>query len=64
MVTQVGCVRRFHVFSLLLALLFAGVAVPRLASAANWWSENFEVHGFLTSKAYFRTPNFSRQIEV
>ncbi len=75
MCTQTGSIRPGHVFVWLLALLFAGAAVPRAASAAeppkstarralDWWSENFEVHGFLTSKAYFRTPNFARQIET
>jgi hypothetical protein len=27
-------------------------------SGLSWWEENFEVHGFLTSKSYFRSPGF------
>jgi hypothetical protein len=34
------------------------------SSFGEWWSENFEVHGFLTSKIYFRSPNFENDVEM
>ncbi len=33
-------------------------------AGANWWSENFEVHGFVTSKVYFRTADFQNQVQT
>ena len=33
-------------------------------SFADWWSENFEIHGFVTTKTYFRSPNYSHDVEL
>jgi len=59
---------RSFLFLIVLALL------PAAASAlapeepekgfADWWSENFDIHGFVTTKTYFRSPNFSHNIEL
>ena len=37
--------------------LTAALATPAAPAAADWWSEHLEVHGFLTSKAYGRSPS-------
>lgn len=34
------------------------------AARADWWSENFEAHGFVSSKIYFRSPNFNEDPEI
>lgn len=43
----------------LVGLALAGLLVAGLAqqSRAEWFHEDFTVHGFFTSKAYFRSPN-------
>jgi hypothetical protein len=30
----------------------------------DWWGENFEIHGFLRSNIYFRTPNFDKRVQM
>jgi hypothetical protein len=47
----------------LLACL-AGPAGAQEEESMDWWTRNFEMHGFVTSKAYFRTPNFDLGKEV
>lgn len=43
--------------AMLVAALFSLSAFPQFADAhESWWSENFEVHGFFTSKMYVRSP--------
>jgi hypothetical protein len=70
-----GRVRRSRNVAWLLALVLAGSAAPQAAVAlepeqstgrkvADWWSENFEVHGFLTTKTYFRSPDFTNSVEL
>jgi len=42
----------------LVAVPFAGIA------AADWFSENFEIHGFATSKMYFRSSSLNYADDV
>ena len=43
--------------ALLAAVFVARSALPQHAKAHDsWWSENFEVHGFFTSKLFIRSP--------
>jgi hypothetical protein len=35
-----------------------------MQASADWWSENFEVHGFLSTKAYFVSPNLDVENEM
>jgi hypothetical protein len=35
-----------------------------MSASADWWSENFEMHGFLTTKAYFLSPNLNVDEEI
>ncbi len=49
--------------TLLLSSVFSLTFGSQPASA-GWWEDNFEVHGFLTSKAYFRTPGFRERPEL
>jgi hypothetical protein len=57
-------------FLLLIVLAVLPAAAWALApeepekSFADWWSENFDIHGFVTTKTYFRSPNFSHNIEL
>ena len=52
------------VLSLLMAQMLAPPEAGADQKAADWWSEHFEVHGFLTSKAYFRSPSFDSSVEM
>jgi hypothetical protein len=45
------------------ALLLGGTAA-QAETWGEWFSENFETHGFVTSKAYFRTPDFKNQVQT
>ena len=47
--------------SLAAALLLAGGLAPSAQAAAvgDWFENNFEVHGFLTSKFYVRSSNLN-----
>jgi len=70
-----GRVRWARNVAWLLALLLAVGAAPHLAFAqgagksgaqkfADWWSENFEVHGFATTKSYLRSPDYSYPVQL
>ncbi len=51
--------------AVLIAALFTLSAFPHNADAHDsWWSENFEVHGFFTSKVGFRSPGMSLYREI
>jgi len=47
----------------LLALLPASGRAEE-GGLSRWWEENFEVHGFITSKGYFRSPGFKLDDET
>ena len=58
--------RRFLLRPLLLVLAVVGfVAIGPLRAVADdggaldWWEQNFEIHGYLKSTAYFRSPNLN-----
>jgi len=69
-----GSVGSSRSFAFALAVALACAVAPGSASAlepeesgqsfSDWWSENFQVHGYLSTKAYFRTPNFNNDVEL
>ncbi len=44
--------------------LFLGGSSVRAESMGDWFSENFETHGFVRSNVYFRSPNFENQVQT
>ena len=57
---SLGKSRSFGILTASLALLLGGTA----AQAESWFSENFEVHGFVKSNVYFRTPGFANEVQT
>jgi hypothetical protein len=56
---ELGCVLRGIALGAAAALLSLAPSASRAQDdGLSWWQENFEVHGFVTSKAYFRSPGF------
>ncbi len=60
---------RLQILWLVLAACGVSLAAPLRAFAADgelsdWWSTHFQVHGFLRSTAYFRTPNMSQDFHL
>ena len=55
-----GKSRSFGSLIVSLALLLGGTT----AHAENWFSENFETHGFVKSNIYFRTAGFKNQVQT
>ena len=51
---------------LALTLAWAVLCLLPQTGHADWWSENFEIHGFFTSKLYLRSPNlsFGKEAEI
>lgn len=54
--------RVVRAISLLLAMML-GLATANVASA-DWWSENFELHGKANSSVYFNSPSLSNDIQM
>ncbi len=60
---SLGKSRSIASLAVLLGLLLGGAAA-HAESAGDWFSENFETHGFVRSNAYFRTPGFKNQVQT
>ena len=54
--------RLVRAISLLLAMV-SGLATANVASA-DWWSENFELHGKANSSVYFNSPSLSKDFQM
>jgi len=55
-------VRVVRVFSAFVGVAFA-FALANVARA-DWWSENFELHGKATSNVYFNSPSLSKDFQM
>jgi hypothetical protein len=60
---SLGKSRSFSSLIVSLGLLLGG-ANAQASQPGDWFSENFETHGFVKSNVYFRTPSFSNQIQT